>query len=91
MSLDDLPGFDATTAPSGTGAVGRTCKRHSWARVSLAPSMTDTGLDHCHRCGATRDATRSRRGRTSLRAGKDAERAIAKAYGGTRTGMYGGP
>jgi hypothetical protein len=34
---------------------------------------------------------RSRRGRSSLRAGKDAERAIAKSYGGTRTGQYGGP
>lgn len=34
---------------------------------------------------------RIRRGRTSLRAGKDAERAIAKSYGGRRTGMFGGP
>ena len=33
----------------------------------------------------------SRRGRSSLRAGKDAERAIAKEYGGRRTGQYGGP
>lgn len=37
------------------------------------------------------DPVRARRGRTSLRAGKDAERAIARAYGGTRTGQYGGP
>jgi hypothetical protein len=37
------------------------------------------------------DPAASRRGRTSLRAGKDAERAIARAYGGKRTGMYGGP
>lgn len=33
---------------------------------------------------------RVRRGRTSLRAGKDGERAIAKAYGGRRVGQYGG-
>jgi len=45
----------------------------------------------CWSCGALRDPVTSRRGRTSLRAGKDAERAIAKAYGGTRTGQFGGP
>lgn len=43
------------------------------------------------RCGATKDPQASRRGRSSLRAGKDAERAIAKAYQGKRTGQYGGP
>ena len=37
------------------------------------------------------DPVRARRGRTSLRAGKDAERHIAKVYGGKRTGQYGGP
>ena len=37
------------------------------------------------------DPAKVRRGRTSLRAGKDAERAIAKSYGGTRVGQYGGP
>ena len=32
-----------------------------------------------------------KRARSNIRAGKDAERAIAKSYGGTRTGQYGGP
>lgn len=41
-------------------------------------------------CGAIQDPARSRRGKSSLRAGKDAERAIAKAYGGNRVGQYGG-
>ena len=45
----------------------------------------------CSRCGAVRDPAASRRGRTSLRAGKDAERSIAKSYGGKRTGQFGGP
>jgi hypothetical protein len=38
-------------------------------------------------------AARAKAGRSSLRAGKDAERAIAKAYGpdARRTGHYGGP
>jgi hypothetical protein len=49
------------------------------------------GDPHSCRCGAIQDPAASRRGRSSLRAGKDAERAIAKAYGGRRTGQYGGP
>lgn len=59
-----------------------TCARHVWGWVP----------DHfrCVKCGAVQDEVRSTRGRTSLRAGKDAERAIAKAYQGTRTGQYGG-
>ena len=46
----------------------------------------------CDLCGITHAdyEARQRRGRTSLRAGKDGERAIAKAYGGTRVGQYGG-
>jgi hypothetical protein len=36
------------------------------------------------------NADLSRRGRTALRAGKDAERRIAKEYGGARVGQYGG-
>lgn len=42
-------------------------------------------------CGHLYDEAKARRGRTSLRAGKDAERRIAKAYGGRRTGQFGGP
>jgi hypothetical protein len=51
-----------------------------------------TEFEHCG-CGLTRAdfEARQKRGRSSLRAGKDAERAIAKSYGGTRTGQFGGP
>ena len=50
----------------------------------------------CLRCHHPINPAAVRRGRTSLRAGKDAERAIAKAYGAViadtrRTGQYGGP
>lgn len=45
----------------------------------------------CLRCGAVKDEVRSRRGRTSRRAGNDAERQIAKLLGGKRTGQFGGP
>jgi len=54
----------------------------------------DEGISVCSVCGIRYfDFTeRQRRGRTALRAGKDAERAIAKRYpGARRTGMYGGP
>lgn len=60
---------------------------HRWLKVY--------GIEHhcldCLLLFSTYEA-RQRRGRTSLRAGKDAERAIAKRYpGARRTGMYGGP
>lgn len=61
-----------------------TPKKH--LHIFVAPLLT------C-RCGLTRAdfEARQKRGRSSLRAGKDAERAIAKVYGGRRTGQYGGP
>ena len=78
MTLDDL--FIPLTPPNPGAAPARKCRRHAWYG------------DSCSRCGRSRDLAASRRGRTSLRAGKDAERAIAKAYpGGVRTGHHGGP
>ena len=91
MTLDALPFHHADEPPATpTGAQGKRCSRHSWVR-ELHVDSGWTGREVCFRCGAVRDETRARRGRTSLRAGKDAERAIAKAYGGRRTGQYGGP
>ena len=101
---DDLPWTDAST-PTLNGAKGRRCTRHEWVpphvwekdadgRAYWVPLPGRSGADGpfaCLRCGAVRDPAASRRGRTSLRAGKDAERAIAKAYGGSRVGQYGGP
>lgn len=63
-------------------------RRHVWAEH---PDAMDPAIVRCLGCGRVKDEAASRRGRTSLRAGKDAERAIAKAYSGTRTGQYGGP
>ena len=86
--LDDLP-FDYPSEPTTNGAKGKPrCRRHSWG-VVIAPDLST--LSQCLRCDTVRNPAASRRGRTSLRAGKDAERAIAKAYGGTRTGQFGGP
>ncbi len=83
-------------APTPTGAVGKRCYRHEWQRWAdwtghPDPNYPPPAQARCARCGAIRDEARARRGHTSNRAGKDAERAIAKAYGGRRTGQYGGP
>ena len=82
MSQLDAIWDNPDSTPTPNGSVGRRCRRHSWR---------DDGT--CRKgCGAVRDPAASRRGRTSLRAGKDAERAIAKAYpDGKRVGQFGGP
>jgi len=96
MTIDDLP-FDYPSEPTANGAKGaKPCRRHNWTHLVMAEGVTAGAVSgpwdgYICDCGAVRDATASRRGRTSLRAGKDAERAIAKSYGGTRTGQYGGP
>jgi hypothetical protein len=65
---------------------------HDWGWTNPISLLDETGQE-CLGCGLTRAdfEVRQRRGRSSLRAGKDAERAIAKSYGGTRTGQFGGP
>jgi hypothetical protein len=87
MTIDDLPFLDGDESPpTANGAKGaKPCRRHSWRQ---SPFEGEGVV--CWKCGKPKDAS-SRRGRTSLRAGKDAERAIARAYGGKRTGQYGGP
>ena len=96
---DTLP-FDYPSPATPTGAVGKRCRRHDWLWESLSQGTESWVPGHftdciqrtrCLRCGAIRDEARARRGRTNRRAGNDAERAIAKAYGGRRTGQYGGP
>jgi len=80
--IDDLPFTypDINSTATNNGAKGKPrCRRHDWY------------ANACRRCGVMENPVTVRRGRTSLRAGKDAERAIAKAYGGTRTGQFGGP
>jgi len=79
--LDRLPFLDGHESPATpNGAQGKPrCRRHEWH------------ANACRRCGVMENPVTVRRGRTSLRAGKDAERAIAKSYGGTRTGQFGGP
>ena len=86
---DELPmHYPDESPPTPTGALGaKPCRYHHWS-LSAEEGVTTMS---CDRCGKLADPVSSRRGRISLRAGKDAERAIARAYGGTRTGQYGGP
>ncbi len=67
--------------------------RHDYQPITTWDGITPTAVTTwvCARCGRERDEERARRGRHSLRAGKDAERAIAAAYGGERVGQHGGP
>lgn len=85
--MTDLPDslMDATTPPMLAPAKPRR-HRHEWLR-----SPGYEGGMFCSRCGAIRNEAARKRGRSNLRAGKDAERAVAKAYGGQRTGQFGGP
>lgn len=101
--LDSLP-FSQGDAEPTVNVTTKRRHRHVWYACHVANSKPfyyhdaqDDGQIFCHDgyactiCGAVKDEVRSRRGRTSLRAGKDAERAIAKSYGGRRTGHFGGP
>src|SRR5512139_728920 len=85
---DDLP-FDYPSSPTPTGAKAKP-HRHRWVPYQYVSVGTDAPTEWCDSCHRWRDPVSSRKGRSSLRAGKDAERAIAKAYGGRRTGQYGG-
>ena len=81
---DDL--FPEPDGPRPGAAPARKCQRHDWWHHPPENVVV------CHRCGKLRDPIASRRAHSSIRAGKDAERAIAKAYpGGIRTGHFGGP
>jgi hypothetical protein len=89
MQSDDLPMHYPDEAPAMSTAKPRP-HRHRWVPYPLRGD--DDAPDHwCGSCHRWRDPAASKRGKSSLRAGKDAERAIARAYGGKRTGQYGGP
>ena len=99
VTLDDLP-FTHDDGRIPNGAQGRRCRHPASARMRVVASdLSDERMtlggelpeETCGLCGHDFYPTARRRGRSSLRAGKDAERAVAKAYGGKRTGQYGGP
>lgn len=86
VDLNDPALFQPTT-PAMVAPAKPKPHRHDWKFDRL---RGDAAV--CVRCGKLRDDAAVKRGRTSLRAGKDAERAIAKAYpNAVRTGQHGGP
>jgi len=76
---------DLSTLPLGVddgrqdnGAKGRKpCRKHDWY------------ANACRRCGVVQNPVLVRRGRTSLRAGKDAERLVERLTGLTKVGEFG--
>ena len=75
--------------------------RHAWGPRVGRERMTALGIAHewpelmqvCVICGKPKDDAASKRGRTSLRAGKDAERLVANDAGPEwkRVGQFGSP
>ena len=73
-------------------ARARRKKAHAHWWIESPATHIRPGIRICDLCGLFQEdyEVRQKRGRTSLRAGKDGERAIARAYGGERVGQYGG-
>ena len=93
--LDKIP-WDATTAPSGTGAEGRRCRRHVWWMPPIVGPLAAEwhfGADGwvCRRCRKPKDATRSRRARNNGKRGRTAELEVARMVGGRKVGPLGLP
>ena len=84
MTADDSIAWASVTPPK---------HKHRWIAWALENDRDEVVPIRCVDCRLNRAdfEARQKRGRSSLRAGKDAERAIAKSYGGTRTGQFGGP
>ena len=80
--LDELLAAEPIAAPTRAGARGRRHLRHHFERAA-------EGDFRCT-CGAVRDETRARLGKSSRRLGHDGERRSAKRYGWRKTGQYGG-
>jgi hypothetical protein len=76
--VDDLP-FHYPPEPANPGAPApRKCYRHVW----------DAGV--CARCDKVRDDAAVRRGRNNRSRGNRHELAVARTYGGEKTGPLGG-
>lgn len=93
--MTDLDAALAATSPATETArtvvsSDRPCRRHQWYRVGGPPDEPwDDNVYYRCRCGAIRDDTRSRRGRSSRRLGGDQERRIERVYGPRKVGEYG--
>ena len=93
--LDDIP-FGPSTQRLALAHPRKWRHRHEWIATALTTS-TYEGLPDaetiCSICGIPKDDAASKRGRTSLRAGKDAERLVANDAGPEwkRVGQFGSP
>ena len=97
--IDDLP-FDAPDSQPNLGAPPpRKCRRHAWGPTRGPGRLMALGIAErwpevttvCVRCGKPHNPVASRRGRTSRRAGHDAERLVERETGLTKVGEFGSP
>jgi hypothetical protein len=90
--LDALPWDAPDSKPTPNGATGRKCRQHVWITCTVdhgdEPCPYPSG---CVRCGALKSPEASRRGRTNRARGNRHELAVARLYGGEKTGPLGGP
>ena len=92
MTFDDLPFHhpgEAPPMPSETRA--RKCRRHVYQLLDMGDRTDTLNLRACTRCGKPYNPVASRRGRTSRRAGHDAERLVERETGLTKVGEIGSP
>jgi len=87
-TIDDLP-FTYPSEPTTNGAKGaKPCRRHNWTHLVMAEGVTAGAVSgpwdgYICDCGAIRDATASRRGRTNASRGKAIQRKRIEGLGGT--------
>lgn len=88
-SLDDALAGTAPAPESARTVVrsNRPCGRHQWIQRALVDD--GYGMFACLVCGTPKDDTRSRRGKSADRLGKDQERRIERVYGPRKVGEYG--
>ena len=82
---DELPFDYGDTEPSLTVELTPRKHRHQWRFAGS--SATEA---FCVVCGKPKDEALTRRAKSAIRNGKDAERQIARDTGGKRVGHYGG-
>ena len=97
MTFDDLPFHHPGEAAPNLGAPQpRKCRRHVYQLLGIESAVNPDGmpifrLGACGRCGKPYNPVASRRGRTSRRAGHDAERLVERETGLTKVGEFGSP
>ena len=81
--MSDLPFHYPDESPANPAAPTPKCRWHKW--------VVADDRARCVRCGASKNLTLARRGRNNRSRGNRAELAVARLYGGEKTGPLGQP